>query len=224
MELRGLGELGRGEFSEQCQRIWELALPYQDTRQDGGHAAAVTRYAIHFVGLEQGADPRVVIPAAILHDIGWSQLTKQERVGSVDDSLKGEAELAVRIKHQEAGVNLARGVLQAVRYDPVLTEQILDIISGHDTRKDSPNINDSVMRDADKMWRFSAPGVEADLRRRNISAEEWLSKRLDDVTNRPGYFFTEVAKELAKKELAKRFAEYQLPVPASLRTDLSSTG
>lgn len=202
------------------QRIWDLALRYQDTRQDTGHTATVTYYAIALLEMETDTDPRIVVPAAILHDIGWSQLTEQERMGSVDGSLKGAEELAVRIKHQEEGVRLAREILQAVGYDPVLTEQILDIISGHDTRKESPNINDSIMRDADKMWRFSALGVQADLDRRDISTEEWLSKRLDDITNRPGYFFTEVAKELAKRELAQRFQEHQLPVPESLQTYL----
>ncbi|MEN9389290.1 MAG: hypothetical protein RLY61_374 [Candidatus Parcubacteria bacterium] len=53
--------------------IWQEAYKYQDTRNDRGHAFIVTLYAQDICTYEI-ANPVVVIPAAILHDIGWSKI------------------------------------------------------------------------------------------------------------------------------------------------------
>ena len=58
------------------QRIWDLAFCYQDKRNDKGHAKIVTNYVIKLAEIEK-ADKNVVIPAAILHDIGWSKIPKK---------------------------------------------------------------------------------------------------------------------------------------------------
>ena len=79
-------------MKEIFEKIWELALPYQDKRDDSGHAATSLKYALQLVELENG-DEDVIIPAIILHDVGWSQLVKEriirfsllDEYGSNDD-------------------------------------------------------------------------------------------------------------------------------------------
>ena len=63
-------------LGEVHKKIWELAFPYQDKRNDEGHAECVVSYAQKLL-LAEKADSNVVIPAAILHDIGWSQLSAE---------------------------------------------------------------------------------------------------------------------------------------------------
>ena len=69
-------------------KIWELALPYQDKREDSGHAATSLQYAQKLVELEN-ADEDVVIPAVILHDVGWSQLPEKRRMTLLAESSSG---------------------------------------------------------------------------------------------------------------------------------------
>jgi len=56
--------------------IWNKALPYQDTRDDVGHAKTVMQNAYKLLKYEKGED-EIVIPASILHDIGWAKIKKQ---------------------------------------------------------------------------------------------------------------------------------------------------
>lgn len=58
-------------------QIWDTALPFQDKRDDAGHAFITLEYAKQLVDLEQG-NPDVILPAIILHDTGWSRLTQAE--------------------------------------------------------------------------------------------------------------------------------------------------
>ena len=60
-------------MKEIFEKIWETALPYQDQRNDDGHARVTLKYAKELVKLEDGNED-IVIPAIILHDVGYSQI------------------------------------------------------------------------------------------------------------------------------------------------------
>ncbi len=187
--------------------IWELALPYQDFRDDKGHARIVTDFAIKLVKIIDDVNEDIVIPAAILHDIGWSQLTEKERFSIFDSNITRREELAVRIKHQEEGVKLARRILEKVNYNKELVGPILEIISQHDTREGFFSKEDGIMRDADKLWRFSKIGFNADARRAKIDHKDLYNryvKRIED----DGFLYSKEAKRIAKNELNKRKEEF----------------
>jgi hypothetical protein len=44
-------------------------------------------------------------------------------------------------------------------YDPELTERIGAIVDGHDSRREALSLEDAIVKDADKLWRFTASGV-----------------------------------------------------------------
>ena len=56
------------DIKEEFVKIWDMALPYQDKRDDKGHARIVTEYAIKLCSIENAED-KIVVPAAILHYI-----------------------------------------------------------------------------------------------------------------------------------------------------------
>lgn len=199
------------EFSKDIyQKIWEAVLPYQDKRDDAGHAEIVTKFAIKLCELEK-ADGDIVIPAAILHDIGWSQLSKEEKFIIFDSNATKEEMLNVRIRHQEEGVRLAKEILEKLEYSPEKIKQILEIISQHDTRKGFLSSEDGIMRDADKLWRFSKIGLDADIRRREMSFDEYYN-RMEKRIEEDNFFFSESAKLLAKEELIERQKEYKAEI------------
>ena len=201
-------------------QIWELALPYQDQRDDPGHAEVATHFAQLLVRYEKG-DNDVIIPAIILHDVGYSQIPKERRMKIFDRKAKRIERLAVQYEHQIEGVLLARKILEKVNYPLNMVAEILEIISQHDTRKGFISKNEGLVRDADKLWRYSKKSYEA-MRKRAKSNQDmkkekaplkakkkpksrWKGVRAS--INKPDYFYSERARNIALKELKARMRE-----------------
>lgn len=184
-----------------------MALPYQDQRDDPGHAEVTLAYAQSLVTSEK-IDEHIVIPAIILHDVGYSQLPKDRRLQVFDKSRTDEQRREVQIEHQDAGVRLAKEILEKLGYPARSISEILEIISQHDTRKGFISKNEGIVRDSDKLWRFSKKGFEAGDRRNNTGREQ-RCKELEADIDKPDYFYSERAKQLAREELQARKTELQ---------------
>ena len=65
-------------MEEIYEKIWELSLPYQNFRNDEDHAFIVYEFALKLCNKLNG-DKTIALPAALLHDIGWSKVSKKER-------------------------------------------------------------------------------------------------------------------------------------------------
>jgi hypothetical protein len=195
-------------MKESFEAIWYLALPYQDQRDDPGHAE-VTLYWVQVLLGSEGGDEDVAIPAMILHDVGYSQLTKERRLQVFDRTKTKEERRVVQIEHQDAGVKLARELLETLSYPSSLIPEILEIISQHDTREGFISKNEGLVRDADKLWRFSARSFEVGSKRLGNGPDTRL-KDLEADIDKPGYFYSERAKQIARQELAARKAEAEI--------------
>ena len=55
------------------QKIWQLAEPYLNTRKNNIHTKISTEFAYRLLEKE-GGDQDIVIPAIILHDVGWKRV------------------------------------------------------------------------------------------------------------------------------------------------------
>lgn len=192
-------------MKEIYQKIWTEALPYQDKRNDEGHAMIVTEYALELLRFEE-ADERIVLPAVILHDIGWSQVPKSEWMKLFTSGTDHSEILRLRLLHQAHSSKFAKQILTRVNYPIELVDSILDIISNHDTRLGHLSIEDDIVRDADKLWRFSKQGFWADVKRRNINPDERY-KRMEKHLSNPNYLTLSSAKEIARQELNIRKKE-----------------
>jgi len=182
-------------MKEVFNKIWGLALPYQDKRDDPGHAEVTLRYAIELVALEKG-DEDIVIPAIILHDVGYSQLPKERRLLVFNRDARDQDRRAVVFEHQIESIKLAAKILRQVDYPDELTDEILDIISQHDTREGFISKNEGIVRDADKLWRTSKERYAVAEARPKPTEEERLKKFEEDI-NKPNYFYSETAKRTA---------------------------
>ena len=186
-------------MKEIFNKIWELAQPYQDKRDDAGHAETSLKYALKLVDIEKG-DEDVVIPAIILHDVGWSQLPEKRRMMVFDPGAKEADRRQVVYEHQIEGIKLALKILREVNYPPELTDEILDIISQHDTRKGFISKNEGIVRDADKLWRTSREGFmvsEARAKKREAQRFKLIEKGL----KKADYLSSETARQMALEDL-----------------------
>lgn len=182
------------------ERLLELAAPYLDTRDNDLHVRVARQYAERL--LEQvPADASIVIPAIILHDLGWKMIPEEAQSSAYGPVIKDPA---LNRKHELESVRLAREILAQVNYDPVKTHEILTIIEGHDSRKVALSANDEIVKDADKLWRVSSKGFDLFQRTFGIPPmefAEWFEQQVD------GWFFTDAAKAMAWQEIAQRKAE-----------------
>lgn len=189
------------------EKIRQLARPYLDTRHNDVHTAISTRLAFELLECE-GGDEDIVIPAILLHDTGWKKIPAKLHLKAFGPNAT-EPELHRR--HETEGVKIARVILHSIKYDPEKSKEILEIIDGHDSRLKAASLNDKIVKDADKLWRYSKAGFYIDIERFGESHEEGLERLRVKIFKK---LFTETAKEIATEKLGRRENE----IPAERET------
>jgi len=188
-------------LTKQEEKIWYDSLPYQDKRNDIGHAEIVTYFSIKLLEYLKGIR-EIIVPAAIEHDIGWSQLSKTELDLFADKNRKRYSSI-LRARHQEEGIDLSKKILIKQNYPQPYTPHILEIISQHDTRKGFYSLEDGIVRDSDKLFRFTNIEFNVITKKRknwNMSIED-IIKRAEGWLNKDGFFYSNVSKKIARIEL-----------------------
>jgi len=171
--------------------IWRLAQPYLQTRDNDGHSLYAFGLASALLTLLPDAHPWIVRPAILLHDVGWSTVPEEDALAAISPG-GGQPEL-VR-KHEIEGAVIARGILERVGVDPTDIDEIASIIDGHDTRPDAISLNDSIVKDADKLWRLTPHGLRVVCDWFGLDADESLRLCASRVHD---HLFTEPARAIA---------------------------
>ena len=182
------------------EKIWELAEPYLNTRDNNTHTRISVRLAYQLLEKEAG-DPAIVIPAIILHDVGWKAIAENLHLEAFGP--KATSPELNRV-HEVEGVRIAKEILEQVQYDHKRIEEILRIIDGHDSREEPLSLNDKLVKDADKLSRYDKEMFHVDIRRYNHTYEEQLNRLRSHLEE---WFFTTSAKKIARKELKTRLKE-----------------
>lgn len=186
-------------------KIFNLAGPYLDTRDNVIHTRIAYSFALKLLEAE-GGDERVVIPAVLLHDLGWKMVPEDLQLRAFGP---GKRDLEMNRIHEVEGARIAREILESIDYEPDLIEEIVTIISEHDSRPVALSLNDAIVKDSDKLWRFSKEALVVDPKRFRVDPAvhaEWLKHRIN------AWFFTETAKKLAKEEQRLRATSLGAPV------------
>ena len=93
-----------------------------------------------------------VLPAILLHDCGWAVVEQQvEQVGPGMHRVRHAA------RARDRGRADRRAILDA-RW-PSTCDEVATIIDGHDSRLQALSLNDELVKDADKLWRYTTAGV-----------------------------------------------------------------
>ena len=176
-------------------KILDLARPYLDTRCNDIHTAIAFQLARQLLECYPDADESVVLPAVILHDVGWKMIPEDKQLTAFGPNM---ADPELRRRHEQEGARIARGILDIVEYDPAKSAEVVAIIDGHDSRETALSLNDQLVKDADKLWRFTADGIEIDHLRFGFTMEDycvWLGDQIDR------WMFTAEAKLIARQYL-----------------------
>jgi HD domain len=134
--------------------LWRAARPWLDVRSNDEHTLMSYALAQALLDLIPDADEAVVLPAILLHDTGWKQMPQDKLALAVGPKAQFPE---LQRDHEIAGVAIGQDILARLNLG-LKDAEILAIIDGHDTSKQARSANDAVMKDADKLWRFTAHG------------------------------------------------------------------
>jgi hypothetical protein len=137
--------------------VWELTAPYLLVRDNDAHTLYALGLARALLDAHPEADAAVVLPAILLHDIGWSQVPQE---GVLEAIAPGGGRPDLVLLHEKEGARLAAGILAECGYDAAKIPAILGIIDGHDSRREAISLEDAIVKDADKTWRLSPHGID----------------------------------------------------------------
>ena len=182
------------------KKIFERAKPFLRTRENLIHTQIALRYAIRLLREGRG-DEEVVVPAILLHDVGWKAVPESLQLTAFGPNLSNRQ--AARL-HEVEGAKTARKILEELGYPPEKVNEICRIIRGHDSRKRSVSRSDRVVKDADKLFRYSRKGVAIDLNRFQVPRGDYLSYLESHIEK---WFFLSASRQLAGEELARRRIE-----------------
>lgn len=142
----------------------------------------------------------ILIPAIILHDVGWSAIGENKNTQWNDQEL--------RRRHMEIGAQLAEHILSKMTYSPTLTQRIVHLVAHHDDQylgKDPQTQEEIILRDADacfiltflSFWKdFTVTGGD-------LSSTDFLDKK----KKKWGKRYTQTAQIITNKEIAARKSE-----------------
>lgn len=184
--------------------VWRAAEPYLRSRKNDVHIPISFAYAERLLAIHPEADRDVVLLAIMLHDIGWHAFDMADIVEKGFGP--GKMRSDIRMLHEKEGARLAREMLSMTGWPAMLVAAVAAIIDGHDTRAQSRSLEDRLVRDADKLWRYTTTGVSV--------ACDWFRKTphqyADQIETEIAAIETEAARMMASEDLARTRAALML--------------
>lgn len=184
--------------SEDLDPLWRAVVTESRTRSNDIHLPISFAYAERLCDAYPEADALVVRVAILLHDTGWARV---DETRIISEGFAGDWRRAdVRYEHERHGCDIAREVLPPLGYDDALIERVTAIIDGHDTRPHSLSLEDSLVRDADRLWRFTPTGIALASGWFSLTPAEYARRLRAEIVPE---LLTQAAVEMAECELAR---------------------
>lgn len=188
--------------------IWERAEPYWQTRSNEIHVPESYALACELLEAHPQADADVVLPGILLHDVGYMVVPSEDHLKGLAGAHKGwEADITRR--HEIQGAALAGQILAEVGWDAARISVIQDIVDGHDSRAEAVSLEDALVKDADKLWRYTESAVRICHVWMELTPDgymDWVGAEVDS------WLFTDAARVIARRELATSRAAHTEPV------------
>jgi HD superfamily phosphodiesterase len=181
------------------ERIYALAEPYWQTRSNEVHVPGAYALAQRLLDAHPDADADVVLPAILLHDFGYFLVPEEDHLKGLAGAPVGWEPDITRL-HEIEGARIAGEILGEVGYDPGRTARIQEIVDGHDSRTEALSLEDALVKDADKLWRYTESGVRICSGWMNRTPEDFM----DFVESRiDSWLLTDAGRKLARETLAE---------------------
>jgi len=133
--------------------ILEKARVYCRDETDLIHVNTALEMAKKLISLE-GGNEKIIIPAIILHDLGWHLFSPEEELRARKITRRIE-EIVLSHKHETESAVLAEKILSELNYPEEEKRQIIEIIAWHDTRTEAISREDMIVKDSDRLSKYT---------------------------------------------------------------------
>jgi HD superfamily phosphodiesterase len=184
-------------MQKKFEKIWQLAIPYlsKGIKKD---------YLIHTKGVikamelllrKEKSDENILIPAAILHDVGWYKISRQ-----LQKSNKKKEKLEVMQLHLKYAPPVIKQVLAKLKYSKDRIDKIAEIVFAHKFQRPK-ELDKQLLIDADNLSDVFREQFESDIKSYRNTPKKLYRFREKNI------FYTKTAREIFNKELEKRRKE-----------------
>lgn len=185
-------------MQKKFRKLWYLAIPYLNKGTGKNfvtHTKWVT-YAMEELLKEEAGDKNILIPSAILHDIGWSKVPS--KLQNINNS-KSVALDGLRL-HIKYAPKLIKEILSQVDYSPQDIKTISEIVVSHKFCKPR-RLDKRLLIDADTLSDTYKECFYSDLKSYHKTPQEQFEFR------RKNQFYTTTAQRIFVRELSIRKKE-----------------
>lgn len=182
------------------KKMFGMAKPYLKTRLKKDlvlHTKNVL-WAVEYLLKHEKGNENMLIPAAILHDVGWFKVP--EKLQQSKDKKDSKKALVLHIQYSK---KIIYEILTKLNYDKKDIKKIFEIVESHKF-KNPRNINKRLLIDADNLSDVFKEQFYSDSKYYNCSLKENYEYRIKNT------YYTDSARKLALEEMEKRRKEISL--------------
>jgi SAM-dependent methyltransferase len=173
--------------------IRKLSKNYIDCRiGDKNHSKNTLNFTKKLLANYPMAKEKATIVASLLHDIGWSKISKSERDNAF--ILDPKRRYKIIKMHEVAGAKLSLEILTNLDFKARELNEIQRIILNHDEKTKPLSIEEKIVRDSDKLCRYTKKTFLADVKRFKITPIERFAVLEQNLEN---WFYLPESKKLA---------------------------
>jgi len=185
-------------------QIYAASEPYWQTRSNEIHLPMAYDYAKQLLAAYPQADESIVLPAILLHDIGYFNVPEETHLNGLAGAPKGWSPDVTRL-HEMEGMRLAGEILAHLNYPPEKIAAIQKIIDGHDSNPPPHSLEDALVKDADKLWRFTITAARICRYWNNQTPQQYMDYCEAKI---PTWMLTDKGRELAQAAMAETRRAY----------------
>ncbi|MCX6731106.1 MAG: HD domain-containing protein [Candidatus Roizmanbacteria bacterium] len=187
------------------QKIWSEAKPYYLTSRpmDVKHIEWFIEMVETICQIEK-LDESLLMPLAILHDVGYATLTNPKTANYYDKD--------IRRAHMKAGAEIAEKILKQVKYPDDKSKKIIEYIGIHDNwafGEVDMYLQDNILgtfKDFDYLWIYTKIGFDAIkivLKKNDLQMLQHLKDEVSPIHGKKP-FSSNYTKELRESYLKER--------------------
>lgn len=145
----------------------------------------------------EGGDPDILIPSAILHDVGWSEVSLDLQLAK--DKNRSHKAL---VQHIKKAPPIVEKILKELGYDNKKAERIIGIVVAHKFA-DPKDKNKQLLIDADTLSDTYKESFDSDVKSYDTTPRKLWEFRSSNT------FYTRTARKIFKEHLAARLGEIE---------------
>ena len=188
--------------------LWQTCKPYLENGRaiDLIHTRISTDLAWRLLREGAKGDEDIVIPAVMLHDIGYSQIDDKDvyKKTTFPDKANSQYDVHVKELHLTEGAKLAEKILKELNYPGHLIPLIAEIVRTHEdlqgNKPDQGDINRVIVSDADKLHRYTSYNITSAMALHGKGKKDAFEFMYNNIDN---WLCLDISKRIAIEELRK---------------------